>query len=133
MQDQQPIKEKDWLHYAKTFGRAFVETYCPEDVTPYLHVLVYHLGFYLEAYGNLEVFANYGIEGRHRYNKQLIKTATNGFGRMGNVRNVVYQELTHSMREDSQYGHTKKRQKRAKNWATKSLEKFPDIDAIFSL
>lgn len=29
-------------------------------------LFVYHVGYYLEKYGNLEIFANYAIEGRHQ-------------------------------------------------------------------
>lgn len=40
-----------------------------KEVTPYIHVFVQHLGFYLERYGSLEKFANYSTETQHYVNK----------------------------------------------------------------
>ena len=48
MQDQVNIKEAEWVQMARNWGLQFVTWYCPEDVTPYVHAFVYHLGFSFE-------------------------------------------------------------------------------------
>jgi hypothetical protein len=35
----------------------------PEKVTTYLHVFVYHFGYFIARYGGLERLANYSTEG----------------------------------------------------------------------
>lgn len=111
------ITEAEWLNKAKQFGGTFLELYEPEEITPYIHVLIYHVGFYLEHYGNLEVFANMAIEGRVKYTKQLIATATNGFSRMESASNLPVQILQTSTREmmANLKGVNRKR-KRSKGW-----------------
>ncbi len=42
--------EQTWLDKAHAFGNLYRKIYSPEDVTPYLHVFVYHIGFYIEKY-----------------------------------------------------------------------------------
>jgi len=104
-----------------------------------------HVGFYLEKYGNLELYANYAIEGRHRYNKQVISSGTNGFGRADGLHNIQFQQLTRSLREDHvttakapntaaiNTGKGKappKKPRRKAAWSEKSSAKFPDIDLV---
>eukprot|EP00026_Physarum_polycephalum_P004014 Phypoly_transcript_04031.p6 GENE.Phypoly_transcript_04031~~Phypoly_transcript_04031.p6 ORF type:complete len:106 (-),score=11.53 Phypoly_transcript_04031:1080-1397(-) len=48
--EESDIKESEWLEKARAFGHLYATVYCPEDVTPYIHVFVYHVGFYLEKY-----------------------------------------------------------------------------------
>jgi hypothetical protein len=127
------IKEEWWMEKAKQFAKLFVKRYPAEDITPYIHVLVYHLGFYMETYGNLEIFANYAIEGRHQYNKRMLFNGTNGFGKFQNEKNLPMQQLLRSTREDSARSADAKKYRRKETWATRSLKKFPNIDAFFGM
>ena len=135
MQDEKKISEQEWLRMARQFGSHFVARYCKEDVTPYLHVLVYHVGFYLEKYGNLEIFANYAIEGRHRYNKLAIPSGTSGFNHPSGPHNVQYQLITRSWREDDLQSslNEDKTGRHKPSWVQKSLPAFLDVDSVFSM
>ncbi len=62
-QAQVKITEEEWLTKALQFREAFLQVYCAEQVTPYIHVLIYHVGFFLEHYHGIEKFANYALEG----------------------------------------------------------------------
>lgn len=120
------ITEQDWLAKARIFGKNFVTIYSAEDVTPYCHVFIYHLGFYLEKYGSVEKFANYAIECRVRFNKRLITTATNGFSRLQSTYNVTFQEIDHSWREDKYFLehpelHTFRKRARRDGWSDKTM------------
>lgn len=80
----------------------FVLRYGGEEVTPYIHVFVYHVGFFLEKFGCLERFANYATETWHSRDKKVMKGATSGFGHSGKsaAQNICYQQLTHGFREE---------------------------------
>ncbi|GAM29501.1 hypothetical protein SAMD00019534_126770 [Acytostelium subglobosum LB1] len=56
------VTEQEWLEYAKVFGKNFVSLYPKTYVSSYMHVLVYHIGYFLEKYSNLDRFANFAIE-----------------------------------------------------------------------
>ncbi len=71
--------EAEWLKQAKSFGEKYVSRYGSEEVTPYMHVFIYHLGFYMERYGGIERFANYASESKHQENKKAIRRGTSGF------------------------------------------------------
>lgn len=129
-QSETPVTEENWLAKAKIFANNYLKRYCAEDITPYIHVFVYHVGYYLEKYGNLEIFANYAIEGRHHYNKQVIASASNGFGRADGARNIQYQQLTRSLREDRVAG-SRPQQRQKQTWASRSLARFPNMDSVF--
>jgi hypothetical protein len=96
MQDEEQITEEKWLCMSKQFSTNFTARYCDEDVTLYIHVFVYHIGYYLEKYGNLELFTNYTIEGHHHYNKVAIQSGTNDFSNADSAHNLQYQLLTYS-------------------------------------
>jgi hypothetical protein len=49
-QEESKVTQKEWLGWARTFGVEFTALYSDEDVTPYLHVFVYHIGYFLETY-----------------------------------------------------------------------------------
>jgi hypothetical protein len=74
------VSDQDWRERAREFGRKFVSRYGSEEVTPYIHLFIYHLGYYMENYGSIERFANYASEGKHQINKKVIRQATNGWG-----------------------------------------------------
>ncbi len=66
------ISEAQWQEEAQQFGKAFVAYYCNEDVTPYIHVFVYHVGYFLEHYQSIERFGNYAIEGKIAETKRTL-------------------------------------------------------------
>lgn len=74
------ISDEDWRNKARAFGTLFVSRYGSEEVTPYIHVFVYHVGYYIERYDSLEKFANYASESKHQINKKVLKRGTSGFG-----------------------------------------------------
>jgi len=65
-----------------------------------LHIFVFHFGFFLERYGSLENFANYAIEGRHKYNKTGVARGSSKFGgRSTNLdSSMAKQQITRSFR-----------------------------------
>lgn len=77
------------------------------------------------------MFANYAIEGRHRYNKQIIVSATNGFGHANSKHNIQHQQLTRSIREDRAAEQPTKKAKRKEQWSKRSLEKLPNLEEAF--
>jgi len=70
------VDEQNWLRNAKRWGSIFVNRYGPEEVTPYIHCFVYHLGRIIEKYGSIEKYANYPIEACHQKNKKYYKGIT---------------------------------------------------------
>lgn len=44
------MTEAEWKAKARAFAQLFCEVYYDEAVTPYLHVFVYHIGYYIEKY-----------------------------------------------------------------------------------
>lgn len=128
------ITESEWLHKAKQMGKLFREVYTAEDVTPYLHVFVYHCGYYLEQFGSLERFGNYAIEGKHKHNKRIIASATSGFARKESDNNVTMQQLKRSVRELKGAAETtvpKKRRKSKQTWAERSIKSLENTVDVF--
>jgi len=78
MQAHVQIKETTWRDEARKWGQLFKTIYQNEDVTPYIHVFIYHVGlFYLEHYQGIEKFATYALESKHSENKRVVNSATN--------------------------------------------------------
>lgn len=44
--------EKSWIAKSRAYAKKFTSVYAKEDTTPYLHLLVYHAGFYIAIMGN---------------------------------------------------------------------------------
>lgn len=82
MMSETPPKDivDKWEHCARRFGTLYGERYLPEKTTPYMHVFVYHVGFFLRKLGNIECFANYDIESWHKINKRVKNLGTVPFG-----------------------------------------------------
>lgn len=91
------VTESQWLENAKKFGRMFINVYSENDVTPYLHILIFHIGFFREHYGGLEKYGNFAIEGRHQWNKSAIPTGTSHYSGYGEP--LAMQLLKRSARE----------------------------------
>jgi len=51
------ISEEEWLSHARRFGTSFTNCFRPEDVTPYIHVFVYHFGYFMEKFDGIEKWA----------------------------------------------------------------------------
>eukprot|EP01102_Stenamoeba_stenopodia_P003860 TRINITY_DN1398_c0_g1_i15.p1 TRINITY_DN1398_c0_g1~~TRINITY_DN1398_c0_g1_i15.p1 ORF type:complete len:112 (-),score=13.36 TRINITY_DN1398_c0_g1_i15:303-638(-) len=52
------ITAEEWTQRARTWATTLVSVYDKMEITPYLHVFVYHLGFFLVQCDSLERFAN---------------------------------------------------------------------------
>jgi hypothetical protein len=89
------LTESAWISMAKEFGIALVTARGPKAITTYVHVFIYHVGFFLEKYGSIEMFANYGIEGLVRKLKKILANSTNGFSLVGKKgrKSATYQQL----------------------------------------
>jgi len=77
MQANISITKEAWLHEAQQWGQLFISLYGKEDVTPYMHVFVYHVGWYLEWYHGIEKFATFALEAKHAKNKAQYNCSTN--------------------------------------------------------
>lgn len=73
MAEESDMTEDDWLDKARAFGHLYTSIYCPEDVTPYLHVFVYHIGFYLEKYLEVRRRGREGSERRRKRKRERMK------------------------------------------------------------
>lgn len=58
MQEKVEITEQEWLTEALQFGRMYVETWSKADVTTYLHVFIFHFGYFLEKYVKVHNIVN---------------------------------------------------------------------------
>jgi hypothetical protein len=62
-------------------AQAFVATYSAEDVTTYMHILVYHYGEFLKKYSSIEKFTNYALKSKHSTMKRILADCTSSFTR----------------------------------------------------
>jgi len=67
------ITTEEWTRRARSWASTLVTIYDKMEVTPYLHVFVYHLGFFLVECDSVERFANYSIENKHQSAKDRRK------------------------------------------------------------
>jgi hypothetical protein len=123
------ITEEQWKAEARELGRLYVKCWGRDEVTPYLHVFIYHIGYYLEQYGGIEKFGNYALEGKHSCNKAILQRMTSRFkfGKEGAVRQQL---LTNLRLEQHQYGGYLKKGKKVhgreeESWALGTLEAAP--------
>jgi hypothetical protein len=128
MQARVTITEEEWLDEARPFGQAFCTAYGRKQVTTYMHIFVYHYGFFLQTYHGIEKFANYALEGKHRVTKRTLARATSGFGGKGGEPKAARQQLQALLRAEvhrakRQQAGTGGRQAAAvKTWAERSLD-----------
>jgi hypothetical protein len=137
MQSNVQINEEEWIAEAIPFGQVFVDRYCAEEITTYIHIFIYHIGFFLAKFNSVEKFANYAIEGMHSVNKTNQRHQTSNFKNTPNS-NITKQQLQITFREDwyqfhnilskppSKYTHTTPKRKR-ESWATKTLKIVPEM------
>jgi hypothetical protein len=95
----------NWNELAKEFSKAFTARYMSESITPYMHVFIYHVGYYLQNVGSIEAFANYDIEAWHKKNKRVKSGATNFLGGPNGTKkkrnpntSFTFQQLAHHRR-----------------------------------
>ena len=46
----------------ESWRQAFLKVYQDKDFTPYMHLLVSHMGFYVERHGDVDIFNIQGLE-----------------------------------------------------------------------
>lgn len=73
------ITEEEWREEARMLGHKWVKMWGQQEVTPYLHIFIFHIGFFLEEYGGIEKFANFALEGKHSTNKKILAHMTSHF------------------------------------------------------
>ena len=96
---QQADVEQSWIAKSRAYAKKFTSVYAKEDVTPYMHVLVYHAGFYIAKYGSLEILANFSTEGKHQENKRTVAGASSRFRKFETSdKNLPVQELERETR-----------------------------------
>lgn len=103
VQPEVVITKQQWLAEAIPFGRTFIARYTKSEVTPYIHIFIYHIGFFLEKYGSIEKFANYATESMHSVNKRTIANASSHFQRTTD-NNICQQQLQTTWRRDNHNG-----------------------------
>lgn len=114
------------MQRAKEFGILLTETFSKKEITPYFHVLIYHVGFFREKFGGLERFGNFGIENRHQWNKLAIPTGTSHFSQHGEP--LPLQLLKRSAREMKQttegyLSSPRSKRRKSEGWSSKTLQK----------
>jgi hypothetical protein len=124
---------------------ALMELVKKKDVTTYKHIFVFHFGYFLERYGCLERFANFGIENMHACNKRVIISATNGFAGLDEGQSTLAKQLlTHSRRVrafraasasrgdlssafEAALNSLDKERNKKETWAVRNVEQWPDL------
>ena len=122
----EPNKEivNRWTELAREFGKAYLARYLDESVTPYLHVFVYHVGFFLKNVCPIEMFANYDIESWHQINKRIKSRASSGFGgkKLGLKSTLPYQQMKYAARQTKTNNPTTiQTEERRENWAQRQI------------
>lgn len=89
---------QSWDSLGRQFLEVFVDRYTPEKFTPYMHVFVSHIGFFLKEYKEIESFANYDIETKNADNKAFIHRGSNRFGGVEDRSGIAMQQLQREFR-----------------------------------
>lgn len=79
MQADVPMQEAVWLVKARQWGSLYTSIYSSSHITPYIHLFVYHMGYYQEQYRGTEKFTQYALEGKHCTNKMILVYGSNKF------------------------------------------------------
>jgi hypothetical protein len=121
LKSENRVSEKYWMEKSKNFALCFVKVFPTSKVTTYLHVLVYHTGYFIEKYGTLEKLANFAAESNHRKNKMENTNLLRH--KEGNT--ITFQLLSKSMRKDTESLEEETSnppKKRRKTWAEKEIK-----------
>jgi hypothetical protein len=82
---------------------AFKKRYGTEDFTPYMHLFVAHVGYWLKEHGDIESFANYDIESKNAVNKTVVRHASDRFGGKKRPKNhVAKMQMEREFRNEQQ-------------------------------
>jgi len=54
-----PFNQKTYLKNAKRFGKNYCLLYPARSVTTYMHILIYHMGYYHSLYKDVSLFSNF--------------------------------------------------------------------------
>lgn len=135
VQPKVAITQREWQTMARDLGRQWVSAFGESEVTTYLHIFIYHFGFFLEKYSSIERFANFAIEGTVGKTKKNLQNATSGFKSTEGQHSAAAQQLEVSFRnekhalsgllKDPRKHREGKKNKR--DWATEMLEVHPDL------
>lgn len=55
-----------WTILTRKWVQDFISRYNEAQFTPYMHVFVYHVEYWMEKYESVEIFSNYIVESMHR-------------------------------------------------------------------
>lgn len=101
------ISEVKWRERALKWGRLLTQVYSSSHVTPYIHLFVYHVGYYQERYCGTEKFAQYALEGKHSTNKTILTRGSNKF--LHGESEAVKQQLETQLRLEVHAKHDRER------------------------
>ena len=68
---------QSFMSHFLELGKKKREGYQPSNVTPYLHVLLYHVPFFVSKYGSLSKFTGQGAEKTNDIIKQIHQSKSN--------------------------------------------------------
>ena len=80
------VTEEKWMIMAKQFAKSVEKVNYKHTTTSYLHCFVFHYGYYLQHFGQIEGLGNYSIECNVKWMKTNLRLSTNGQGgRKGDI------------------------------------------------
>jgi len=121
------ISDEEWHTCALKLGKAFLEAYSAEHMTPYLHIFIYHFGYFLKTYNRIKKFANYVLEGKYSEIKHVLAWGTSKFSYRPSK--LAQQELVALIQNDLHHTLTLAAPQKSKktSWAQSTLTKHPLI------
>lgn len=84
-----PVQFKD---HARKWARFFREVHHDEDVTPYIHALVYHVPQFLEKCGGLSIFNCQPVEKKNHQQSRMFHQGTQKRGRKSSYTKQVMEK-----------------------------------------
>eukprot|EP01133_Synstelium_polycarpum_P021511 gene21511-25835_t len=88
---QRPTRfaEQGWISRSLVFG-ANIQRIFNNRSTSYLHMFVFHMGWFIEQYGCMDKYANYGLEGRHQIHKEYVYFSNKKFNHTFMVLGLIH-------------------------------------------
>ena len=103
--------------------------YSDEDVTTYIHIFVYHYGYFLHKFNGIEKFSNYALEGKHSEMKRILAHSTSRFS--SGPAEAARQQLAALVRDELHNATlpppTPTAKPSAQDWAQRHLPTHPTI------
>ena len=90
-----PISESEYKNYSLWMLKSILE-YSTMKITPYIHIIVYHAGYYENLYPKLINYSSFSIDNYHNYLKNV---NNNGFHRKPGKKDYQYQLIHYSYRD----------------------------------